>query len=143
MNGYVLASIAGVAIGLAFALESKLIEQLGNVQTMYLYRWINAVLAVPLFFIAKDVRPLAKAKGSVALLVVEAVLYMVAGYAMLCAMRKIPAARAGAFEISYPLFTAIFCAVFFGQKLTPGFYVGALIMAIGAAIVVWSDGVNK
>jgi len=140
MNGYVLASIAGLTIGLAFAIESKVIERLGNVQVMYIYRWMGAVLSIPLYFLAKDRRPVLQAKVSLWLLATETFLYAIAGWVMLLAMRKIGAPRAGVFEISYPIFTALFCTVLFNHKLTPWFYVGTAIMIAGASIIVLYDG---
>lgn len=133
--GYLLAVGSAVAIGLAYAIEQRVIAKFSTPQVMLIFRVFGLALISPVLFTRGISNGILQNKSDVFYIGVATAAYLVAGALMLGAMRRIGAAQASVGEITYPIFASVFVFLFYHQKLSPLFYVGAFVMVVGAAIV--------
>lgn len=63
---------------------------------------------------------------------------MVCNFLTLGAIQRNGSSRVAAIEITYPVFTMIFMALFFQERLPAAFYAGTGVMLVGAGVVIYA-----
>lgn len=135
MSGYILAVSAALAWGLVYAIDQKVLERLSVWQYVFWHGVAGILVALP--FVARN--PVAGIhRQSFGLLASAFVLALIAEYLILGAIQRVGASRAGVIEIAYPLFTMLFVALLYRERMPLAFYLGSVLIVAGAAVVTYS-----
>lgn len=135
MSGYVLATLAALAWGLVYAFDQKVLERLSVWHYVFWHGVASVLVALP--FVARN--PVAGIpRQSFGLLALTFAVALVAEYLVLGAIQRVGASRAGIIEIAYPLFTMLFMALLYGERMPLAFYLGSVLIVVGAAVVAYS-----
>jgi len=135
--GFISALIASVVWGLVYNIDQKILLKSSPITMFFVGSIINIIILVPLFFISKESAKdiISIDRNQFCLLFVSQALVIVAGLAILYAIKYLGAPIASVFEISYPLFVAAFYFSFFGGTLNKNFWIGSTLIFIGGLIV--------
>ena len=129
--------IASIAWGLIYNLDQKILLKSSPITMFFVGSIINIMIFVPLYFFSKEYAKdiISIDKNQFILLFASQVLVIIAGLAILYAVKYLNAPVASVFEISYPVFVAIFYIMFFNGHLNTNFWIGLVLMFIGSLII--------
>lgn len=136
-TGIIFALIASIAWGLVYNLDQKILLKSSPITMFFVGSIINIVVFVPLYFFSKEYAKdiISIDKNQFILLLMSQVLVIIAGLAILYAVKYLNAPVASVFEISYPVFVAVFYVMFFNGHLNANFWIGLILMFIGSLII--------
>lgn len=135
--GIIFALIASIVWGLVYNIDQKILLKSSPITMFFVGSVINIIVLMPLYFISKEAAKdiISVDKNQFCLLFASQVLVIVAGLAILYAIKYLGAPIASVFEISYPLFVAVFYFAFFDGTLNKNFWIGSALIFIGVLII--------
>lgn len=137
-NGIIYALIASVAWGLLYNIDQKILLKSAPL-TMFLVGGImQIIILIPYAFTDsghRDISLILTNKNQLYSLFVAEILCIIAGLAILYAVKFLDAPTASVFEISYPIFVALFYYIFFNGNLNSNFWIGTGLIIVGSIII--------
>ncbi len=141
MNNTGLAFAIGAAIvwGLVYVLDQKILTKASPLTLLFLGSLITAIITLPIVLSNwGSVKLIIFSKGRqiLYLIIATQILATLANFFIFSSIQKLGAPTASMFEITYPFFVAIFTLILFGGSLNAYFWIGALFMFLGGAIII-------
>lgn len=138
--GHGLALLAAVLWGLTYCLDERVLAGISVFQLYFLHCLCGTLVAGGILLAQGT--PLSglvrfdTARVSIALVGVTLVTATTAALAILGSIRLLGANTSAVLEISYPLFVALFSALFFKGQIPPAVILGGGLIFLGSAIIV-------
>lgn len=138
--GYGLAILAAVLWGLTYCLDEWVLASLPVFKLYFLHCVCGALIAGAIL-VYQGATPgslfvVDTAKSSPSVVALTLVTATAAALAILGSIQLLGAGKSAVLEISYPLFVAIFSALFFGGQVQFPVVLGGVFIFIGSAIIV-------
>ncbi len=136
--GTVYALIAAILWGLVYNLDQKILTKTSPLGILFLSSLVTAVITLPfVLYHWESMKPalLSSNKQFLYLFVGTQIIVILAEFFIFSSIKLVGAPIASIFEIAYPLFVGIFALLLFKGSLNAYFWVGAVFMFIGAAII--------
>lgn len=135
--GYLLAILAAMLWGFAYALDHKIVHALPVTLIIALGAGINLGVMIPVIAYQGNWGEVAAmTRTTMVQLVLSTAALIAAGFCTLESIRLIGAARASSMEIAYPLFTVVFLFLLFKEVSSWWTLVGAALIFAGSVIIV-------
>lgn len=134
-KGYVAAILSVWLWGLTYAASQRVGDDLSPPQLMLISAIVNIFGSLVLLWYTGQPLPAIESSDLLKWLAVLEVSGFAANYFIFVAINELGAVRASIFEIGYPLTTAIFCILLFGEALTWRIGFGAFLIFLGSLCV--------
>lgn len=137
--GYALAFLAAMLWGFAYALDHKLVHTLSLPTLMLLGTLSNGVLLIPILLFQKESTQLWAIDSQTWIKIgLSNVALFIASFCTLESIRIIGASKAASLEISYPLFTTLFIALMFHERISGWALIGTILILVGTILILKS-----
>ncbi len=137
-NGIIYALIASISWGLLYNIDQRILLK-SSPLTMFLVGGIMQIIVLSPYIFTnsgyRDISSILTDKSQLYLLFIAETLCIIAGLTILYAVKFLGAPTASVFEISYPLFVALFYYIFFNGNLNSNFWIGAGLIILGSIII--------
>ena len=136
--GIIWALIASITWGLLYNIDQKLLIKSSPLTMFFIGGIMQIIVLIPYMFTQSgkaDIELILSDKTQLGLLFFAEMLCIIAGIAILYAVKNLTAPVASIFEISYPIFVAVFYYLLKNGTLDVKFGVGATFIFIGIIIV--------
>ncbi len=137
-NGIIYALIASISWGLLYNIDQRILLK-SSPLTMFLVGGVMQIIVLSPYIFTnsgyRDISSILTDKSQLYLLFMAETLCIIAGLTILYAVKFLGAPTASVFEISYPLFVALFYYIFFNGNLNSNFWIGAGLIILGSIII--------
>lgn len=133
---------ASITWGLIYALDQKILKETSPLTLLALDAIITFIVFIPLFITQRsEIRTTLQGdKRALMFIIVVTLLTILADFLILSGVKYLSASTASIIEISYPFFVVLFSFLLFKASPTVPFFIGALLIFIGSAIIVRFNG---
>lgn len=140
--GIIYALVAAVTWGVVYNLDQRILIKSSPMTMFFVGSIINIIVILPLYLYSKEYLKdtLSMDKTQFGLLFLSQIFVIVAGIAILYAVKFLDASMASVLEISYPFFVVIFSVFLFKEtsNIYTWFVFGAIMMFIGGIFIIKS-----
>jgi len=137
--GILAALIASISWGLLYNIDQKILVKTSPLTIFIVGGTMQLILLIPYIFTKdghKDILLILSDNYQLKLLFVSEILCIIAGVAVLYAVKYLTAPIASAFEISYPFFVALFAYLMFNGSISMKLWIGLFLIFIGSLIII-------
>lgn len=137
--GFLYALGAAITWGVVYCVDQRILDATSPLPLLFLDSIITALLLLPFVFHEKhSIKAfLSSGKINLELMIVSIVLAAVANFLIFSGIKLIGASSASIIEIMYPFFVVLFSYFFFRTNPNIYFLIGAVLVFIGAALIVY------
>ena len=138
-TGLLFALIASITWGIVYNIDQKILIKSSPLTMFFVGSIINIIVIFPLYFFYKDsLKDLISIdKNQFILIFIGQILVIIAGLAILYAVKYLDAPVASSLEISYPLFVVFFYYLIFnGTTLSTNFWIGSALIFVGSLFII-------
>jgi drug/metabolite transporter (DMT)-like permease len=136
--GFLYALAAALTWGVVYAISQKVLMTTKPLVFLFLGYSLAALLTLPFILIqwgsVKNV--LLASKPLWGWILAGEIFVFLANFFILSSVKELGAPTASILEISYPFFVAIFTALLFGSRVSAQFWIGALLIFVGSAVII-------
>ncbi len=135
--GFIYALAAAVTWGLVYAINQRVLASLTPLTLLFIGSIVTFIITLPILIFQWDsVKQVMLGSKSIwQLIVLGEVLVVAANFFIFSSIKYLGAPVAAALEISYPFFVAWFTVWLFGGSLNLYFWLGAILVFAGSAII--------
>ena len=136
--GIVWALLGAIIWGLVYNIDQKVLEKTSPLTMFVVGGAMQMIVLMPYIFTkqgSEDILTILKDKNQLMLLFSSEMLLIVAGVAILYAVKYLNAPTAAVFEIIYPFYVALFSYFLFNGRLNTNFIVGSVLIFLGSALI--------
>lgn len=135
--GIIFAILASVTWGIVYILEQKALASVPPILFLALVFLVGGILLLPVILAQRsEIQTILRSgKNTLFLILLTQALFVIANYFIFCSVKRLGAATASLFEITYPLFIALFGFWIFGSNLNIYFWIGGFFILIGSLII--------
>jgi drug/metabolite transporter (DMT)-like permease len=139
-SGLAYAVGAAVTWGLVYTIDQRILSTLSPFALLFINSLLTSIGLLPVILIEKTgLTSLSLIQSRTWLFIaMSLILAALANFFIFSSIKLLGAATASIFEIAYPFFVILFACFAFGSKPSLTFLLGALLMFIGASIVLTS-----
>ncbi|MBV9159535.1 MAG: DMT family transporter [Candidatus Kaiserbacteria bacterium] len=138
LSGFLYAIAAAVTWGLVYTIDQRVLKGLTPLTLLFIDSVLTAILLLPVAFLQKStLSTLSHTPFKLwGLVILSLALAALANFFIYSSIRIMGASTASIFEIVYPFFVALFTALVFGSELNVFFFLGAVLIFLGSAIII-------
>ncbi len=135
--GFIYALAAAVTWGLVYAINQRVLASLTPLTLLFIGSIVTFIITLPILIFQWDSmkQVIAGSKSIWQLIILGEILVVVANFFIFSSIKHLGAPLAAAIEISYPFFVALFTVWLFGGSLNLYFWLGAILVFVGSAII--------
>ncbi len=135
--GILYAIAAAVVWGIVYTVDQKVLVTLNPITLVFVQGIVSSLLLLPFILYSHSKGNSLPSKKDIILILVTVVLTALANFLIFSSIKRIGATHSSIIEISYPFFVTLFTFLFFVEKISISFIVGAILIFIGSAIVIY------
>ncbi len=136
--GLLYAIAAAITWGLVYTLDQKILLTASPFALVFIDSLLTTALLLPFIIIQRPALiSLASTQSRIWVLIIASLaLAALANFFIFSSIRLLGASTASIFEIAYPFFVVLFSYFAFGANLNRFFLLGAILIFVGAAIII-------
>lgn len=137
-SGLFYAVAAAITWGLVYTIDQRVLKGLSPLTLLFVDSVLTGILLLPIAFLQRNsLTSLSTVSGRIWILVVVSLaLAALANFFIFSSIKILGASTASIFEIAYPFFVTLFTYIIFGTELNVYFFIGAILIFAGSAIIV-------
>jgi DME family drug/metabolite transporter len=138
LAGFLYAIGAALTWGVVYTIDQRVLRGASPFALLFVDALLTTVLLLPIIFLEKgSLSSLSHTSTKVwFLILLSLVLAALANFFIFSSIKILGASTASVFEISYPFFVALFSYFVFGAELNFYFFIGALFIFAGSAVII-------
>lgn len=139
ITGMLYALTGAIIWGLVYNIDQRILLKTSPLTMFIVGGFMQMIVLMPYIFTVegnKDIMSILFNKNQLFLFFISEMLLIIAGVSILYAVKHLGAPLASIFEISYPLFVALFYVILFDKTLSFKFWIGSLLIFIGSMIII-------
>lgn len=137
-SGILYAIGAAITWGVVYVVDQRILRDASPFALLFVDSVLTVILLLPvIFFERKSLVSIAGSSTRTWVLIIAAIaLATLANFLIFSAIKIVGASTASIFEIAYPFFVVLFAYLVFHSMPSIYFLIGALLMFVGAAIII-------